>query len=369
MNEKEAILNKPFVDLSDAGLPFRMLSDESRSLHTVFDLMQGSPDEQLLDMIQTQMHYRSVGYYIASNYMVTYDGNIFCDKHILSSYTLNVSEFNKSIINHFLSDDALCEIYIEDEAVILCGFGWNQYGHWLIEILTKIFVIEAFLINLNSIKWILPNNTPQFAIDIIKLIGINESNIIKYDHENEIIKVKRLIIPTNLCRATYAAHPIFKQYAKWLRAKLTSNKFYPEIDGRIFLKREKVLNNRIITNENNVLKTVEDYGYRIISPENLSLDGQIKLFSHAISLCGAYGSALHNSLFSPDGIVVTAIRHKTSDVGLSQSSICAAHSQKMSYLFCNRENEGIYVNLDRLKVALDYAEYEIEKFRRGISFN
>lgn len=72
---------------------------------------------------------------------------------------------------------------------------------------------------------------------------------------------------------------------------------------KVYISRQDSLGRRIV-NENDVIKTVNDFGYTSVILENLSFKDQIALFRNATHIIAPHGSGLVNLIFCRDGITV-----------------------------------------------------------------
>jgi capsular polysaccharide biosynthesis protein len=81
---------------------------------------------------------------------------------------------------------------------------------------------------------------------------------------------------------------------------------------------------------------MSEYGIEIVEPHKYSQEEQIKLFSEASFVIGEYGSAMHNTLFSPPETKVIVLQ---SDAPLSfiQAGIGAALNQPTGFVFGQQE--------------------------------
>jgi capsular polysaccharide biosynthesis protein len=96
--------------------------------------------------------------------------------------------------------------------------------------------------------------------------------------------------------------------------------------------------------------------FALVYPEELSLLEQVRLFAGAREIMGEYGSALHGSLFSPEGAVICALRGTGGHPGFLQSGMGMALKQPTGYIFGEADesdpNFGFQVEEDAVAAAL-----------------
>lgn len=166
---------------------------------------------------------------------ITFDGCLVTDNTLLSSDSLNFRESSRDVLAHFLKDE-LTEIYTESNCVLLYGPGWTTWGHWIIEFLTRVYIIYKIGFDKNNIKWIIPSDCPIFARELIRMVGIEDINIIQFDHTNTILRCKSIIVPTNLT-CGMSCHPLMVNYIEWLKNIIGCN-VRPDPSLRLYLSRQ-----------------------------------------------------------------------------------------------------------------------------------
>jgi hypothetical protein len=218
---------------------------------------------------------------------------------------------------------------IDGAALLLARPGDNIYGHWLIDILPIVWLtmVRASL----RVKYILRNDTPEYAIAWLQAVGASTSDLIFYDPTREILEVDRLIVVPGLRRGNFL-HPEIKQYRDWFEttAALKPNDRRGG-DREIYISRRewtspyRQLLNRV-TIEAQFLKR----GFEMYQPEREPLQGQIAAFRQARLIVGESGSALHNNIFCGSKTVI-GVLVAGSRWSLIQSALCAAFGQKIAY--------------------------------------
>ena len=225
---------------------------------------------------------------------------------------------------------------IDDLVVSLAGPGLLIYGHWLVDFLPKLYLLKLSGIDPFAVKYILPANTPRFAISWLQMFGISERQLVFFETHAEVVGATRLVVPT-LLRTNGRTHPLFRPAIEYLLSLIPRYGNRTVEDGtrrRLYLSRgvpgpegRKLLNRQAIE------QIAVDQGYSIVKPESLSIADQLTLYSRAKSIVGEYGSALHGSMFAPPKTVVCALRASARHPGFLQSGVCQAMGQKIGYVF------------------------------------
>jgi capsular polysaccharide biosynthesis protein len=280
----------------------------------------------------------SVGCYALRNVGVTSHSLLVRDGVLLTSGRLSLSR--ESIVEAAtygaLSATARYSRVIDEPVVSLAGPGHLIYGHWIVDFLPKLYVLHRLGFDPHSVKYIIPSNTPQFALEWLHLLGISPRQLIFFDSYKEVVGTANLIVPT-LLRTNGRAHPIFRAAIDYLRSLLLAKRETRSTDRpgrRIYLSRGSTgSENRKLLNRERIERFATRAGYEVIRPESLSILDQLTMFGEAETIIGEYGSALHGSLFAPSGAMVCALRASARHPGFLQSGLCQSMEQKISYVF------------------------------------
>ncbi|GBR43748.1 glycosyltransferase family 61 protein [Neokomagataea thailandica] len=252
------------------------------------------------------------------------------------------------------------ELQIDEDVVILCGPAYQIYGHWLVDFLPRLLLLREAGYALDSLKYLLPHNLLGFSWTWLEFLGIPRDNIRTYDVVRDRCHIKRAIIPTCI-RGNSRATPILgKIFQDICTTQLGVNPSTPH--RKIFVSRALWGNtSRQLANQDYVESFVQELGFEIIHPENLSIAEQIQTFSSARIIMGEYGSGMHNSVLAPPGCEIITLRGTMGHPGFLQSGISAACGQECSYIFGEQnEQTGAFTirehDLDLFKYFLPFLE-------------
>ena len=237
----------------------------------------------------------------------------------------------------------------------------NNYGHWMMDILPKLCIVEKFK-SLNKFDHIyLPNIKKEFQINSLKYFKIDNKKFIdgsNYSH----IKVENLFIPQhpywelNKYQMETVAN-VDKDIINLLREKFSSiNNFQLEKKKfKIFIDRsDSPFLHSQIENYNELIIFLKKLDFKILKLTKLSFEDQISYFKNANFIIGAHGAGLTNTIYC---------NAKTNLIEFSNKEfICEMFKNiskinKMNYIKIkstynipkDRSKPDIFVNLDNLE--------------------
>lgn len=288
----------------------------------------------------------SVGCYEIRHGAVTSHGLVLYNGALVLCDQLNISEGS-------IAEAGLYGPVLENQApsrelagtlVSLVGPGHLIYGHWLVDFLPKLFILDQLGIDPRSVYYLLPDNTPPSALEWLHLLGLSDDQLVFYDPYREVVAAERLILPT-LLRTSARPHPLFRAAAKYLLSILTDRNVIPAVQKpfqRIFISRANAgRDGRTMVNRAEVEALATEAGFKIMRPESMTIADQVALFANARQIMGEYGSGLHGSIFAPRGSFVCAFRAAAFHPGFLQSGICQVLGQKIGYVFGDADDAAV----------------------------
>ena len=266
---------------------------------------------------------------------LTIDGIILSSPYALSTALVNHPDYHVNAILQRLSarEEPLTIRHVEGQIVMLSGPGSHIYGHWLIDILPRLFVLLSCGYDLGMLRYAVPARLPAFCCIYLKLLGINNDQLVFYDQNVELLEVEELILPTNL-RYGSQIHPLMVEFFSLLRRQIADDLTspFPGRGRRLFISRQGGEPSRTLQNRERIESIAIEAGYDVISPETLTVQDQMALFSSATEIVGEYGSGLHGSVFAPPGAVVLALRGSSHHPGFIQSGLGQVFRQPTGYV-------------------------------------
>lgn len=257
-----------------------------------------------------------------------------------------------------LIGERLEPIQFEDPLVSCMSDGHRIYGHWIVDILPRVWFYKNFFgREFSNTKYVFPLDTPQFARSILQnFFDIDAKSIINYDVTRQDIKASKLIVPS-LMHVDHFFYNIVNHFVSYVVGKCSKMKSKDDIDygQKIYVSRRKFRESsesymRSISNEEEIEDLISKEGFSIIFPEDYSWEDQIKIFSNADVIVGEAGSGLHNAIFSDFGTTVICIN----PINQVQGTIAGLRRQNIAYLKEDGDCAARKVNSQRLKLALKY---------------
>lgn len=191
-------------------------------------------------------------------------------------------------------DDSQVERYV-DEDVIYAGFFWKQWGHFLIDIIGRLwYALEntdkkiVFIVDKASNTKISGN-----YLELINLMGIDSKRIVLID---SMTQFKSIYVPET---SFYPGKYFTLEYMDIINrikesvAKSTARK--TEF-SKIYFSRSHFSSNEV--GEKNLERIMECNGFKVLHPEKLSTTEQINYIINAKTIASVSGSVAHNALFA-----------------------------------------------------------------------
>ena len=310
---------------------------------------------------------RDLGYYYIPNGYIAGIGGTLDDKlNLLYSRDLTLDKITPAkvkgfrlgeydeIQNHIANTK---EITLSPNVLInVCMPGMYIYGHWLIDVLPKLYLVKALLSN-ESYKILLPNDLPEYHKDFLNLLGIEEKSLLYFNPNAEIVKGRAVIQPLK-CRikdGSWLAPFIGDMYNEISDSIVSEDLGLPQ---KLYLSRRNLKKQfRKLVNREEVSELITAYGFEEIFPEDYSLQEQLQLYKNASIMVGEFGSALHNSLFATIKLKVISLQSCHVPL-LVQWGICNIKGQSCSLIFGETTevrksiNSDFKIDLSQLDIVL-----------------
>lgn len=248
-----------------------------------------------------------------------------------------------------------------DHVVPLLRPGDQIYGHWLVDILPRVWLTLG-CVDIRKLKFLVKHNVPAYALKLMELLGIPSKNIYRWKPENntEALSASNIYLPSNL-RYQQFVHPLFASFADYLKTKVLGVPFeQAEPSRKLFISRkgwrDKQNNHvRSLLNAEEVEKFFVDRDFEVFFPENHSLAEQARIFAGASVIVGEEGSGLHNSLFMAPGTTVVCLRGEKNH-SMIQSTMCRAQGQYIAHIFGEIDDEEDRNRQSSFRIELDAVE-------------
>jgi hypothetical protein len=346
----------------DGGALYIPMCDAMHSVPPPPRFMFGDFPNDLMVRYFSEAYCGPVGIYCLTNMNLFGQTLLFRDDVVFQCHEIQVHHGNLPLyINEYRASAGHIRIRPESgTCVLLLGPAYPIYGHWLVDFLPKLFVLQMAGFKLLSLKYLIPADTPKFGLDLLDLFGINEGNRVVYDHRVEVIRPEQLVVPTML-RTNSRTSRLFGQAAKFMASQIWARHRRPAVRPdmtRIFISRARANKPfRRLGNRDRIEQIAAEAGLSIVHPEQLPLLEQFAIFGNASHIVGEYGSALHGSMFSRPGTMVCALRGSGSPIaGFLQSAVGDSLNQPTGYVIgetvAGDRMESFNVSEDALQTCL-----------------
>ena len=198
-----------------------------------------------------------------------------------------------------------------DCEAIFIGSLMSVYGHCITDNIKKIWYLNtpeartlldrgAMVIYVSA--WD-DNDLPEYAMRILELAGVDVSRLKRISKP---VRFRTVYVPSNSMRL----HEGTRQWSPEFRAAVANMKSNASFSGEFYDKiyfTRTALNDSKDFGERRVEKLFESAGFKVLSPEKLSVDAQILLMSNCSHVICTDGSVAHNAMFCNSETKVTIL--------------------------------------------------------------
>lgn len=174
----------------------------------------------------------------------------------------------------------------------------GMYGHWLCDSLPGVHWLRG-AIDCGAIA-LLASPLAPWQIEVIQAIA-PKARIVETDAP--IFACDDLVVPSQLGCGNIG-HPAPDLEPLFAALRLPPDPAAPKL---IYIARDKLIRNRHMTNDQQVIARLETLGFVTLRPETLPFAEQRRVFSNARVIVGAHGSGMANIGLAPPGALVVEI--------------------------------------------------------------
>jgi len=171
----------------------------------------------------------------------------------------------------------------------------ENYGHWFLDELPRL--VSALSHLPSSTRFIVNDPLQEYKSQSLAAFGIGKDRLLEVKGYYE-THCERLWFATPLGSCEWAStspQVLGRIRDSLLHAYEPNEGSTPE---RIYVSRNLMPYKRL-ANEDQLLPLIKKYGFIVLRPEQLSLAQQVRTFSKANAVLGAFGAGLTNLLFAP----------------------------------------------------------------------
>lgn len=204
-----------------------------------------------------------------------------------------------------------------ESGIHISGAGAENWYHFVIECLPRIYLTQYLPAEFNSYPILLPQECEKYEsfFEALKLVSDKKKyREIIYFNFYDVVKVQNLLSidevsygPFNLVKGEwpritdyYQNDQLMRQFIAYFRESLLKD-WAPEIKNkRIFLARPGI---RREYNQTELIRIAEKYGFEVVFPEQLTLLEQAKLFAQSSMIVGPSGAAWVGMIFRKNPMI------------------------------------------------------------------
>jgi capsular polysaccharide biosynthesis protein len=177
----------------------------------------------------------------------------------------------------------------------------NGYFHWLADALPRLYAARDAA---RDVTLLLPHGFERldFVTSSLKLFDVRR---VEYVGADEVCVCERLLLPTHTAPSGHYNEPLLRE----LRDFLLEGFGAASADARLYVSRGRAPK-RKLTNEAEVARVVEEFGFRVVHFEEHPFAEQVRLAASAKYLVSNHGAGLTNILFMPRGGRVLELRRE-----------------------------------------------------------
>ncbi|WP_297277204.1 glycosyltransferase family 61 protein [uncultured Brachyspira sp.] len=211
--------------------------------------------------------------------------------NIINIYGKNINNiFNSNFNNKTLY---LNNIKLISEKAVFMGIGYPQaqYGETLSESIDRLWYLLDK--DINEYKIVFIRDISQDCLNLLKLFGIEEKNIII---AKEPLKFKEVVVPEKSFKLDLQINIKYKAVINKIKEKVKPSKY-----KKVYFSRNKLSQKRTLFNDP-IDNTFKINGYKIFYPEELSLYEKISILKGTEYFVGAVGSNQMHMIFANDNL-------------------------------------------------------------------
>nr|WP_279184475.1 glycosyltransferase family 61 protein [Acetobacter syzygii] len=182
---------------------------------------------------------------------------------------------------------------VTPSSLLLRKRGEQNYGHWMVELLPKLWLAEE---HLPLCSLVVPHLGGNFARVLRDSVALSTSFVALY-HEmgvQDVAFFKELVVVDGLTNHGVYMSPLAFSRTDDMVARVPGAQA-----RRLYLTRKN--RGRTIRNEEGLIAFLQEQGFLCLDPAELTLLEQIKLFKNADCVVGVMGAAMTNIMFCRKG--------------------------------------------------------------------
>ncbi len=252
--------------------------------------------------------------------------------------------------------------------MILAFDAWSfGYFHWMTEFIPRLFKVRQLIAESTILLPAINNGiwNERSARNSIFREGANVAhakgyytesldafnlNDVYYHQRGRALRAEKLLIPSHLAYSGNYNDEVMREIRSFYFSHYSIQQRAPS--KRIFITR-KLASRRSITNEQDIVNDMKEYGFETVILEDLSFSDQIRLMSETSFLIGQHGAGLTNIMFMREQSYILELKTDVDSMNHCYFSLASAMKVHYLYQFCkgdgrSAQDADIVVNKEML---------------------
>ncbi|MFK7694079.1 glycosyltransferase 61 family protein [Paenibacillus sp. HJGM_3] len=187
--------------------------------------------------------------------------------------------------------------YTSETVAVLTSSASYNYYHWTFDVLTRIELLRRTGIPIDKYAISRRGGDFSFQDETLAIMGIPKEKLIKCDARTH-LRAETLVVPS---MAGYTGH-MPKQLCQALRERIVLDRGLQPVNEfkRIFISRSRAPRRKML-NEPDVFRLLQNYGFRSVELEGLTVTEQARIFLSAEIIVSPHGAGLANLVYCTPG--------------------------------------------------------------------
>ena len=178
-------------------------------------------------------------------------------------------------------------------AVVATAYA-DYYYHWMTEILPRFGLLGDAL---GAVDHVLTPRSASFQVEALERLGIESHQVLAPSDQTQ-YQADRLVVPS-LAGVMNHVRPSSIEFVRRLFGVAPADR-PPRPGRRLYVSRAGEARRRVV-NDGEVISLLGDHGFEVVTPGDLSVTEQARIFSEAEIVVGPHGGGLTNMIFCAPG--------------------------------------------------------------------
>ena len=234
----------------------------------------------------------------------------------------------RSVLKFFVRNRLLRRRRRIEEPRLWVTDDWSGgYFHWLADALPRLYAARDVA---RDVTLLLPHGYERlgFVNSSLKLFGLRG---VEYVGADEVCVCERLLMPTHTAPSGHYNEPLVREMRDFILDACGAS--VTDAGARLYVSRGRAPKRRL-TNEAEVARVAEEFGFRVVYFEEHTFEEQVRLTASAKYLVSNHGAGLTNILFMRAGGGVLELRREGERERNWFYNLASAAGQRYHYQLC-----------------------------------